>query len=292
MPGAARRARPGFPAIGWPPIQSSSRCSSAGKSIEKNYEQNKKAYNEWRATAAKAKAEGKSAARRPRDPDGDMKGNFRPGNIYNGVLLPTIGYGIRGVDLVPGRVERRPGLPVSRPLPPDDQDLARPLGPGRLPVLLGPARRLPEREAKEPAESAWAELREAQTMTMSQAAPHRRGRDHRPRRRQRHPSQEQARRRQAAGAVGPGARTTASRSPARARPTRSMEKQGNKIILTFDHVDGGFRPFDVSEPRGFTIAGSDHKFAQGPGQDHRPRQDRGLVRQGPRPRRRALRLGR
>ena len=41
-----------------------------------------------------------------------------------------------------------------------------------------------------------------------------------------------------------------------------MEKQGNKIVLTFDHVDGGFRPFDVSEPRGFTIAGADHKFAR------------------------------
>jgi sialate O-acetylesterase len=34
-----------------------------------------------------------------------------------------------------------------------------------------------------------------------------------------------------------------------------------KIILSFDHVEGGFRTFDVSEPRGFTIAGSDHKFA-------------------------------
>src|SRR5262249_58083143 len=26
-----------------------------------------------------------------------MSGNARPGNIYNGVLKPTIGYGIRGV---------------------------------------------------------------------------------------------------------------------------------------------------------------------------------------------------
>jgi sialate O-acetylesterase len=43
---------------------------------------------------------------------------------------------------------------------------------------------------------------------------------------------------------------------------KSMEKQGNKIVLTFDHVDGGFRPFDVKEPRGFSIAGSDRKFVQ------------------------------
>jgi len=35
-----------------------------------------------------------------------------------------------------------------------------------------------------------------------------------------------------------------------------------KIVLTFDHVDGEFRPFDVNDPRGFTIAGSDRKFVR------------------------------
>jgi len=40
----------------------------------------------------------------------------------------------------------------------------------------------------------------------------------------------------------------------------SMEKQGAKAVLSFDHVAGGWRPFDVAEPRGFTIAGADKKF--------------------------------
>ncbi len=44
-------------------------------------------------------------------------------------------------------------------------------------------------EKSEPGDSAWAELREAQTMTMSPAE-HRPGRDHRSRRGQGHPSQE------------------------------------------------------------------------------------------------------
>ena len=39
-----------------------------------------------------------------------------------------------------------------------------------------------------------------------------------------------------------------------------MEKQGNKVVLTFDHADGGWRPFDVPEPRGFAIAGEDKIF--------------------------------
>jgi sialate O-acetylesterase len=50
--------------------------------------------------------------------------------------------------------------------------------------------------------------------------------------------------------------------PSQSPTYKSMEKQGNKIVLTFDHVDGGFRPFDVNDPRGFTIAGLDRKFVQ------------------------------
>lgn len=41
---------------------------------------------------------------------------------------------------------------------------------------------------------------------------------------------------------------------------KGMEKQGNKIVLAFDHVANGWRPFDVPEPIGFTIAGADRKF--------------------------------
>jgi sialate O-acetylesterase len=39
-----------------------------------------------------------------------------------------------------------------------------------------------------------------------------------------------------------------------------MVKKENKVVLTFDHVDRGWRPFDVNDPRGFAIAGEDKKF--------------------------------
>ncbi len=39
-----------------------------------------------------------------------------------------------------------------------------------------------------------------------------------------------------------------------------MEKVDKSIVLSFDHVVGGWRPFDVNEPRGFAIAGADKKF--------------------------------
>ena len=41
-----------------------------------------------------------------------------------------------------------------------------------------------------------------------------------------------------------------------------MEKEGNKVVLTFEHVGPGpgLYEFDVAEPLGFTVAGSDRKF--------------------------------
>lgn len=39
-----------------------------------------------------------------------------------------------------------------------------------------------------------------------------------------------------------------------------MEQADHRLVLTFDHVTGGWRPFDVAEPVGFTIAGADKKF--------------------------------
>ncbi len=53
-----------------------------------------------------------------------------------------------GRHLVPGGVERRQSLSVSRLVPTHDQELARRVGPGRFFVLLGPARRLPGRNAR------------------------------------------------------------------------------------------------------------------------------------------------
>ena len=41
---------------------------------------------------------------------------------------------------------------------------------------------------------------------------------------------------------------------------QSMTKEGNKIVVTFDHVGGGLDTFDVREPIGFAIAGEDRKF--------------------------------
>ncbi|MBX7212108.1 MAG: sialate O-acetylesterase [Verrucomicrobiaceae bacterium] len=52
----------------------------------------------WQKHSTDAKKTGSPFNERPpQPPDAWLSGNARPGNIFNGVLLPTIGYGIKGV---------------------------------------------------------------------------------------------------------------------------------------------------------------------------------------------------
>jgi hypothetical protein len=62
------------------------------KTTEANYDY-EKMMADWKLKADEAKAAGKPA---PRAPSNQLTGNQRPGNIWAGVLHPTIGYGIRG----------------------------------------------------------------------------------------------------------------------------------------------------------------------------------------------------
>lgn len=41
---------------------------------------------------------------------------------------------------------------------------------------------------------------------------------------------------------------------------RSYQVDGDKIILSFDHTDGGLKSSDGKALQGFAIAGRDHKF--------------------------------
>jgi len=114
-------------------------------------------------------------------------------------------------------------------------------------------------ETPEPKESAWAELREAQTMTLSRLP--RTGeaviidlgeaRDIHPRNKQ------DVANRLARWAL---ARDYGVKIDAQSPTYKAMENHGSKVVLRFDHVDGGLRAADGAEPRGFAIAGSDHKF--------------------------------
>ena len=193
-----------------------------------------------------------------------MQGNARPGNIHSGVLTPSIGYGIKGAIWYQGETNTGRAYQYRELFPFMIKSWREEWGLGDFPfywVQLADFKA----ENPEPAESDWAELREAQTMTMK-ALPNTgeaviidigEGKDIHPKNKQ------DAAKRLARWALAetykvPG---ITCRSPL----YKGMEKQGSKIVLSFDNVSAaatGWRPFDVPEPIGFTIAGADKKFRQ------------------------------
>jgi sialate O-acetylesterase len=232
------------------------------KRIEANADQATEEYQsklaQWKEAAAKAKAEGKQPPPQPQNPKGLLTGNARPGNIYNGVLKPTIGYGMRGAIWYQGETNASRAYQYRDLFPFMIQNWRDEWKIGDFPfywVQLADFRA----EKPEPAESDWAELREAQTMTLSKL-PNTgeaviidlgEAQDIHPRNKQ------DVAMRLARWAL---ARDYGVKIPYQSPTYKTMEKKGNKIVVTFDHVGGGLKPFDVATPAGFAIAGSDHKF--------------------------------
>ena len=187
-----------------------------------------------------------------------LRGNQRPGNIYNGVLASHLGYGVRGViwyqgESNAGRAEQYRDL-----FPMMVEHWRERWGIGDFPfywVQLADFRR----ERPEPSDSDWAELREAQTMALErlpnsgQAVIIDSGEGY-----DIHPRDKRV--------VGLRLARLALASdyrvelPSRSPRYRSMEVADGRALLSFDHVDGGWRPFDVRRPLGFAIAGEDQRF--------------------------------
>ena len=196
----------------------------------------------------------------PRRPNNPMVGQHRPANIYNGVLHPTIGYGIRGVIWYQGESNASRAYQYRDLFPLMIQHWRDEWGQGDFPfyyVQLADFRA----ESDQPGDSDWAELREAQTMTMDRL-PNvgeaviidvGEGRDIHPRNKQ------MVANRLARWAL---ARDYHKNIQFRGPAYRSMKIEGNKVTLTFNHVGQGLYAFDEREPQGFTIAGEDKKFVK------------------------------
>lgn len=191
---------------------------------------------------------------------GQMAGNARPGNIYNGVLKSHLGYGIKGAIWYQGESNAGRAYQYRDLFPLMIKTWRNEWNQGDFPFYWVQLADF-NAEVPEPGESTWAELREAQTMTMSRL-----------------PNTGEA----VIIDIGEGwdihpknkldvglrlARWALAKNygisvPYHSPQYKSMEWKDNKIILTFNYVDGGWRPFDVKEPRGFTIAGEDGKFVK------------------------------
>jgi sialate O-acetylesterase len=189
---------------------------------------------------------------------GQMNGNHRPGNIYHGVLKSHLGYTIRGAIWYQGESNAGRAYQYRELFPLMISTWREEWGQGDFPfywVQLADFKA----EATAPGESDWAELREAQTMTMAKLPRTGQaviidigeGKDIHPK------NKHDVGRRLARWAL---ANEYGFDIPFRSPEYSRMEPGSSSIIVSFDHVAGGWRPFDVAQPIGFTIAGEDRKF--------------------------------
>lgn len=226
------------------------------REIESTYDHEAET-EKYEARLTKWNANGKEGPR-PGAPRNPLTRNHRPANIYNGVLHPTIGYGIKGVIWYQGETNANRAYQYRHLFPLMIQHWRDEWGQGDFPfywVQLADFRD----PVDEPQEAAWAELREAQTMTLSKLKHTGQaviidvgeGRDIHPR------DKHTVANRLARWAL---ARDYGIDLLCQSPTFQSMKVTGSKIVLDFDHVGQGLHTFDVKEPIGFAIAGKDRKW--------------------------------
>jgi sialate O-acetylesterase len=214
---------------------------------------------DWKARADAAKQAGKPFTERaPQSPQSVLGGNSRPGNIYNGVLLPTIGYGIKGAIWYQGESNAGRAYEYGYLFPLMIQHWRSEWQQGDFPFYWVQLADFMAEKA-EPGDSNWAELRESQTRTLSainnggQAVIIDLGEAN-----DIHPKNKRdVAERLARWAL---AKDYGMKIPYRSPEYKSVEIQGNKAVVTIDTFGSNLRTVDVSEVHGFAICGEDKKW--------------------------------
>ncbi len=212
--------------------------------------------NEWREAFKKAKAEGASLPQRPRAPFGPGH-SHSPAGLYNAMLAPLIPYGIRGAIWYQGETNAGRAYQYRKIFPAMIKNWRNDWGQGAFPFLFV---QLANYKAvnPQPKESDWAELREAQLMTL--ALPNTGmaviidiGEANNI-----HPKNKQdVGKRLALWAL---ARSFGKELVYSGPIYKSMTIKDEKVILDFDHVGGGLVAGGNEPLKGFAIAGADRKF--------------------------------
>ncbi len=232
------------------------------KQTEANYdhakrlEQHAAALEKWKQRAAQAKANGKPAPRRPRNPQNPLAGQHRPANLYNGMIVPLLPLAARGAIWYQGESNAGRAYQYRSLFPTMIKNWRDDFGQEDLSFYFVQLANFRAR-ATDPGESAWAELREAQSMTLSlpksgQAVIIDIGEAN-----DIHPKNKQdVGLRLALNALAKDyGRDVVYSGPA----YKSAKNQGNAIVLSFDHVGGGLVA-KGGELKSFAIAGADKKF--------------------------------
>lgn len=213
--------------------------------------------SKWQEEAAKAKAEGKPDPPAPRGPVDPSTNPQRPCGLYNAMIAPLVPFAIRGAIWYQGESNAERAQQYATLFPAMIQDWRARWGQGDFPfffVQLAPFMRI----VKEPGESSWAELREAQRLTsirvpntaMAVITDVGEELDIHPRKKK-----------EVGDRLALAARKLAyGESIIYSGPTfKELKTDGNKAIVHFDNIGGGLVAKD-GPLTGFTVAGQDNKF--------------------------------
>jgi len=231
------------------------------RNAERNYPQALENYRqrlaEWERAVEQARAEGKPEPKKPDFPQDPRRNLWKPSGLFNAMIAPIVPYAIQGAIWYQGESNVGRAYEYRTLFPAMIRDWREVWGQGDFPFLFVQlANFMPTRP--EPGESAWAELREAQLLTLSLpktgmavAIDIGDANDIHPRNKQ------DAGKRLAlnALAIAYGEKVVYS-GPIYAR----MKREGNAVRLYFQHVDGGLTTPNGEPLKGFAIAGADRKF--------------------------------
>ena len=214
----------------------------------------------WQEKVQAARKLGKpQPSGRPRAPRNQLTGQHRPANLYNGVLNPIIGYGIKGAIWYQGESNGRRGHAYREVFPLMIRSWRDAWNQGEFSFywvqLADFMNEVPEPSTVQ----TWPELREAQTLTLDKLEnvgeaviiDVGEGRDIHPRNKQ------IVANRLVRNALN---KDYGMDIPSQSPRYQSMEIKGNKIILTIGDVGQGLYCFDVRDPVGFAICGKNQKF--------------------------------
>ena len=221
--------------------------------VKREYEQKMK---KWREAVARARAQGGKVPPKPQKMDA-LRKQRKPAGLYNAMLVPLMPYRIAGVIWYQGESNTGQAYAYRKLFPAMIQNWRNDWGQGDFPFFFVQLANF-EAIVPEPAESTWAELREAQLMALSlpntgmaviidigEAD-------------NIHPkNKKDVGRRLALLALA----KTYGKDLVYSGPIyKSMKIEGNKIILHFEHIGGGLVAGGGGPLKGFAIAGADRKF--------------------------------
>lgn len=222
------------------------------------YEAYEDALLQWQQDAVAAKKAGEPVPNQPPRPNSKMVTQHRPENLFNGRVEPILPYAIRGVIWYQGESNASRAYQYRALFPLMIRNWRDTWQQGEFPfywVQLADFR--PEVQA--PGESDWAELREAQTMTLD-ALDHTgqaviidigEASDIHPR------NKEEVGRRLARLALAQDYGIDIAHQSPR---YDSLTVEGGKAIVSFRHCGGGLRTVDAKDVEGFAIAGVDQQW--------------------------------